>query len=557
MSNYLQTIDLQLSEETPLGKARRRVLSIVPWSPLPTQNVSYFAANRVLVISDQVQGEQIASRIGERMACFIAIPSDHFALSPGGGICYFHRLSIDGYLGRFSASIAEQEDAANHADHDANNLGKRFGIENGLFDHVIDCAIEPYIQASIKPPGYYHVGGSEDLLDAALSQIPELIGEFGKPRFFEFDPGKCAHGRSGVAGCRRCLDVCPADAIVSIGETIEVNPHLCQGGGACTSSCPSAALTYRYPKVQDQLEFLRQVIKELLLSSGNRGLTLLIYDQEHGAEMVKEGASGLPESVLPLLVGEVGSVGLDLLACAMAYGANRVRLLVPPAVDHEVRCCIERDVRFLRLIFSQLGLAHYRIAVIESLVDQDFGQEDLPLDTVAGFAAVGDKRSTIRSALTHFNQIATTPRMTVSLPKNSIFGKVDINSEACTLCMGCVSVCPVGALEAGDNQPALKLIEDNCLQCGLCTRACPESALSLSPQYNFDAEAAKKRKILKEEEPFRCLSCGKPFATHSMITKMMEKLKDHWMFQTDDALNRLKMCEDCRVADMFDKKNRV
>ena len=31
---------------------------------------------------------------------------------------------------------------------------------------------------------------------------------------------------------------------------------------------------------------------------------------------------------------------------------------------------------------------------------------------------------------------------------------------------------------------------------------------------------------------------------------MQEKLKDHYMFDSERALNRLKMCEDCRVVDI-------
>jgi hypothetical protein len=36
-----------------------------------------------------------------------------------------------------------------------------------------------------------------------------------------------------------------------------------------------------------------------------------------------------------------------------------------------------------------------------------------------------------------------------------------------------------------------------------------------------------------------------------MIDKMAEKLASHRMFQ-GDALDRLKMCEDCRVKSMFE-----
>jgi len=36
----------------------------------------------------------------------------------------------------------------------------------------------------------------------------------------------------------------------------------------------------------------------------------------------------------------------------------------------------------------------------------------------------------------------------------------------------------------------------------------------------------------------------------SVIHKMQEKLKDHYMFSGERALDRLKMCDDCRVVDM-------
>jgi hypothetical protein len=60
----------------------------------------------------------------------------------------------------------------------------------------------------------------------------------------------------------------------------------------------------------------------------------------------------------------------------------------------------------------------------------------------------------------------------------------------------------------------------------------------------------RNQRVLKAEEPLRCIGCGKPFATPSVIELMTEKLKDHPMFQ-GKGLERLKMCEDCRVRSMF------
>ena len=56
--------------------------------------------------------------------------------------------------------------------------------------------------------------------------------------------------------------------------------------------------------------------------------------------------------------------------------------------------------------------------------------------------------------------------------------------------------------------------------------------------------------MLKEEEPFLCIACGKPFGTKSSIDRVLAKLGEkHWMFQGANAkrIDVIKMCADCRV----------
>jgi ferredoxin len=105
-------------------------------------------------------------------------------------------------------------------------------------------------------------------------------------------------------------------------------------------------------------------------------------------------------------------------------------------------------------------------------------------------------------------------------------------------------------LTAGEGVPQLQFIEENCLQCGMCTQICPEDAISISPRLLFDPAPRKARRKLHEEAPYLCTSCGKPFATRSVIDNMLEKLKGHYMFQDERARRRLTMCEDCRVIDI-------
>jgi ferredoxin len=141
----------------------------------------------------------------------------------------------------------------------------------------------------------------------------------------------------------------------------------------------------------------------------------------------------------------------------------------------------------------------------------------------------------------------------VVLPAEAAFGEVSLVESRCTVCMACVSQCPGGALMEGGDRPQLKFVEDNCIQCGMCARVCPEDAIAPSPRYLFDGPQRRKVRVLKEEVPFQCVRCGKPFATHSVIRKITQKLRGHPNFGPRE-LARLEMCEDCRIKVLFEEE---
>src|SRR5262249_32301569 len=47
----------------------------------------------------------------------------------------------------------------------------------------------------------------------AVLKARDLVGTFEKPRYVTFAEELCAHSRSRIVGCARCLDVCPAGAL--------------------------------------------------------------------------------------------------------------------------------------------------------------------------------------------------------------------------------------------------------------------------------------------------------------------------------------------------------
>jgi hypothetical protein len=63
--------------------------------------------------------------------------------------------------------------------------------------------------------------------------------------------------------------------------------------------------------------------------------------------------------------------------------------------------------------------------------------------------------------------------------------------------------------------------------------------------------------VLNEAEMFACVRCGKPLGTRKMVDAMVTRLAGHSMFAGAGALDRLRMCADCRVVDLMQSENGV
>jgi ferredoxin len=183
-----------------------------------------------------------------------------------------------------------------------------------------------------------------------------------------------------------------------------------------------------------------------------------------------------------------------------------------------------------------------------------YGAAEIEPPEPGSFLPMGAKRTVTMLALRHLHDHAPTPADILPLAAGAPFGAVHVDTEGCTLCLACVGACPTGALVDNPDSPMVRFQEEACVQCGLCRATCPESVITLEPRLNFTGEA-RDAIVLNQEEPFACIRCGKPFGVRSSIERMVEKLAGHSMFTGDDGLDRLKMCEDCRVAAQFELTN--
>jgi ferredoxin len=510
------------------------------------------------------------------------------------------------------------------------------------FDLVLDLRPEPAFTQHQPPQGYRHVPDQAALPEAA-AWLRERVGEFEKPKFFRHQPRLCAHSRNEQVGCTACIDVCSARAIRSEasrkgrttdgprrrldaegrprgvvaqeGGTVVVEPHLCVGCGACSTVCPSGAMSFAYPGVADQGRRLRAMLTAYA-AAGGRDAAVLIHSEGEGVARLDAlgqalrrrrqapGASGrrapqaqalapqhgVPARVLPMAVWHTASIGLDLWLSAIALGASQVWVMLTGEEAPEYRQALGEQMAVGQAILSGLGYAGTHLQLVEAgargddadLIALDAALQAPPAQGVtraATFALQADKRATLEMALDHLitqrpaGATRATPGATTGSPSagteasspaialpaaGAPFGSLAVDAQRCTLCMSCVSACPASALADNPERPQLRFTEKNCVQCGLCATTCPEDAITLQPRLWLadDGRARKAQRVLHETEPFACVRCGKAFGTLRAVESMIGKLAGHAAFQ-GAAAQRLRMCGDCRVVDMFSTTNEV
>ena len=521
----------------------------------PTSLVSFSSSGIVALIGPLPSALQVAEGLDEISSCVIIATDGGEAGQTEtrdingrtAAIIFGRPTSISGYLGNLEITLSREEGDM--------CVAKSMGLADDAIDVVLDLSREPLLTQDVLPVGYFAPRGDNDALLIACESIPDLKGQFQKPRYVQYNADICAHGARGIKGCRRCLDVCPADALSSIGEKISVETHLCHGLGACTSSCPTGALSYSYPNRADSLNQLRRVITSFRERT-TAAPDILFFGADEDLTELSAAVNDLPDEVIPWKVEELGSVGPEIWLSCLAYGAKTVMMLQTSDTPLSVLTEIAKQIKQMSALISALGRSSHAIGLIA--LDEDF--EANCRQPVAGtnddggrFASYGvmeRKRAVYHAAMDHLIDEAAYVREEIPLPNGTPFGEVLIDSNKCTLCMGCVAVCPAGALIDNKERPCLSFIEWNCVQCGLCENTCPEKAITLNPRLLADSNARMARRVLNEEEPFKCVECGKPFTTQSMVSRMEEKLSGHRMF-SGDGIRRLRLCEDCRVKDMF------
>lgn len=461
-------------------------------------------------------------------------------------------ISVTGCFGGFVPTVKEMDGTGTDQSSLTGLLSSVAGQIAGSFDLILDLQTTPSFAGQQLPVGYYAPGEDPVLLEAAMVELPEMRGRFQKPQFIVMMENCCLHGRSRFDDCRRCVDICPVAALSAQSHMIVIDQYRCQGCGACALVCPTDAI--HLPGARKELfsELHRLVSGSIAVSPTS--FQVVFYDQ-YGDEaedtlpvQMERGGSRR----LFFAVEEIGRIGLDVLLATLAYGATSVALVCDATRPAAIREALEQQARFGSVLVQGLQMPAECLSFsgrTDELPDAP-EQVSQSLASPAGFTFDHDKRTLTRLAAEHLFPQNCTHQPVIELPAGAPFGTIAV-SASCSLCMACVGACPAGALVADGVVPKLSLIESRCHQCGLCMAVCPENCLTLQPRLLCDTLAAESLTVLYEAEPFKCVECGEPFASVTMVSRMQEKLAGHWMYSSTSQARRLQMCSTCRTRDVF------
>ena len=543
-------------------------------SKRPGRSLSLTSHGRCLIYADAGKPNgganaalELASRLNGTLGVTVMIANandDLDATTNVGLITTGKVLSVSGHFTSFDLVIDKFAQAAPHS-RDSFLFGKlQDGVETSC-DIIIDLTGDtPLFTGWEKRDGYLRASADDSFAMATIErEAMQLIGEFEKPIYVNFDDTICAHSRNKINGCSRCLDVCPAGAIKSMGDHVDVDSAICGGCGLCGAVCPSGAVQTAYPPSDQLLSEIARLL-EYYTEAGGKNASLLLHDASYGIELIQVMARygrGLPAHVLPVSMHAIGRAGHDLIVGAIALGYEQVFILLNPNKPAENEPLVAQR-ELAEKMLAGVGVSGDGHIVLLDDADPDLISDKLHQKSSkrsgkpAPFSPVGTPRGYTRLAMRGLAASNKIKQPIISLPDGAPYGRVNIDTDNCTICLSCVGACPAGALQDNPDAPQLLFREDACLQCGICAATCPEKVIKLEPQFNL-TDSAMAAELVVEDTPFSCTECGKPFGSTRSIEKVISKLSDHSMFQQSARTDMLKMCEDCRVEAMFAQNDKT
>ncbi len=308
---------------------------------------------------------------------------------------------------------------------------------------------------------------------------------------------RCLNSTEGAGSCTACLDVCPHEA-VTIERLVAIDGVDCTGCGLCVRACPSEALEMETRLPQGATAVRCSQVK-------GDAPSVRCLAQLSATDMLRLGAGA---GTLHLGHGncagcKIGDRTVPEVARATAATAKELAAVLGRELTIEVepteslsderrrRNTVSRRQLFGGGLKEVRRMAADALAPLERMLPEEPGAADvepdlapLPLELRRRFRAL---------------EIAEPE------PKESVPWRLPRVDDGCILCPACTRACPTDAFsrDFSGEHGVLVLDPERCLGCDACMRACPVKVIHMEDAVTWEELSGGKQEAYRATDEKR------------------------------------------------------
>lgn len=384
----------------------------------------------------------------------------------------------------------------------------------------------------LRQSGCIEIAGKSDA--DVLEWLNAHSPSYAYKSFTQYDASICQYHERRHEICAKCADVCPTVAILKEDEKKHlVFSHIdCINCGECVSVCPSGALDSSL-MVREAFFKIAKLYKDkiplIILPNADLGESVELLPNVLPFAVPSE--KFLNETHLLSLLQESGA-NVIIYGSLRSKGTGAAIEILDEIYQAKFKC----QAVFTAKNANELASALQKAKLIENS-QKSMSSYALP------------KREIFANRL---SWIVADDDLGVAITAGTIeYGTISINQDTCTLCLSCVGACNVNALIADKSSNSIKFNPSVCTACGYCELSCAEKdtikltrgKIELKPSYFTYTELAR-------DELFKCVECGKEFATKKAVEKIATMMLPRFANQPD-KIKTLYCCSDCKAKVMI------
>jgi heterodisulfide reductase subunit A len=403
----------------------------------PLQETALPVSSAALVVGGGVAGMTAALSLAHQ-GCQVHLveKSDHL----GGNACSlnttFRNENIGSYLKALIKSVREDPRIKLHLESSIENAEGFVGnfissISNGSSQETVEhgVAIMAVGASEYKPQEYLY------------GEHPAVMTQLEMDECFRMQDSRIRNAENVVfiqcVGSRNdehpyCSKVCCTHSIKNALELKNRNPET------------NVYILYRDIRTYGEREDLYREARE-------KGILFFRYDPENKPRVV-DGGKGVTVNFHDPILGRAVSVDADILCLAAAI-VSRNDL----SISRHYKVPVDSDGWLLE--------AHQKLRPVEFATEGVF------------LCGMGHYPKPIEESIAQA-QAAAAKALTVLTKENIVVGGIVsyIVPELCSGCLGCIDVCPFGAIAYNEEKKIAEVNQALCKGCGACAAACPSEA---------------------------------------------------------------------------------